>query len=284
MTTSRFSTAMSAAERTAQTEPSQAGVGEAPILEIIDIHKSFGQLNALDGVNLSVQPGEVVCIIGPSGCGKTTLLRCITFLVQPDSGRIFLSHEPVGMVAGRDGRLRRGDERAVNRMRARIGMVYQSLNVWPHLSVLDNVMRGPMLVLEQSKSQAEGTARRMLERVGLSDKVHSRPGELSGGQKQRVAIARALAMDPELMLFDEPTSALDPELVREVLAVIRELASGGMTMLIVTHELGFARWVADRIVFMDKGRIVEEGPPAELLGAPRTDRLREFLSLLQPRL
>jgi len=245
------------------------------------LRKSFGAVQALAGVDLQVEHGQVVCIIGPSGCGKSTLLRCINFLVEPDEGLVYLEGQPMGQIPRAGGRVQRDSESNINRMRARIGMVFQQFNVWPHLSVLDNVVKAPMVVLKKSRSEAEGVARRLIQRVGLSDKIDAYPHELSGGQQQRVAIARALAMSPKLILFDEPTSSLDPELVGEVLLVMRELAEEGMTMLVVTHELGFAAQVADRVVFMDFGRIVDDGPPQEVLVRPRSQRLQQFLSLVQ---
>jgi polar amino acid transport system ATP-binding protein len=245
------------------------------------LRKSFGAVQALAGVDLQVEHGQVVCIIGPSGCGKSTLLRCINFLVEPDEGLVYLEGEPIGQIPKAGGKVKRDSESNINRMRAHIGMVFQQFNVWPHLTVLDNVLKAPMVVLKKSRSEAEGVARRLIQRVGLSDKIDAYPHELSGGQQQRVAIARALAMSPKLILFDEPTSSLDPELVGEVLLVMRELAEEGMTMLVVTHELGFAAQVADRVVFMDFGRIVEDGPPQEVLVNPKSQRLQQFLSLVQ---
>jgi len=245
------------------------------------LRKSFGAVQALAGVDLQVEHGQVVCIIGPSGCGKSTLLRCINFLVEPDEGLVYLEGQPMGQIPKTGGGVQRDSESNINRMRARIGMVFQQFNVWPHLSVLDNVVKAPMVVLKKSRSEAEGAARRLIQRVGLSDKIDAYPHELSGGQQQRVAIARALAISPRLILFDEPTSSLYPELVGEVLLVMRELAEEGMTMLVVTHELGFAAQVADRVVFMEFGRIVEDGPPQEVLVRPKSQRLLQFLSLVQ---
>jgi polar amino acid transport system ATP-binding protein len=250
-------------------------------LQACGLRKSFGAVQALAGVDLQVEHGQVVCIIGPSGCGKSTLLRCINFLVEPDEGLVYLEGQPMGQIPRAGGRVQRDSESNINRMRARIGMVFQQFNVWPHLSVLDNVVKAPMVVLKKSRSEAEGVARRLIQRVGLSDKIDAYPHQLSGGQQQRVAIARALAMSPKLILFDEPTSSLDPELVGEVLLVMRELAEEGMTMLVVTHELGFAAQVADRVVFMDFGRIVEDGPPQEVLVSPKSQRLQQFLSSVQ---
>lgn len=247
-------------------------------LELIGLTTRFGAVEALRDVSLTVARGEVVCIIGPSGCGKSTLLRAANWLTPPDAGTVRLEGAVVGHAPAR--RATGAEIRALNAKRARIGMVFQQFNVWPHLRVLENVVRAQMVVLRRDRAGAEAKARAVLSDVGLADKIDAWPEKLSGGQKQRLAIARALAMDPALMLLDEPTSALDPELVAEVLAVVRRLAEADMTMLIVTHELGFAAQAADRIVFMEAGTIVEEGPPTELLHAPRTDRLKAFLEKL----
>jgi polar amino acid transport system ATP-binding protein len=241
------------------------------------VHKSFGSFHALRGITLHVARGEVVCLIGASGSGKTTLLRCINQLVSPDAGLVMVDGELAGF--RREGEwLHPLREAEVARQRRSIGMVFQRFNLFPHLTALGNIIEGPTQVLGVGREAAAAEARRLLQRVGLADKADSYPSALSGGQQQRVAIARALAMQPKLMLFDEPTSALDPELVGEVLAVMKELASSGMTMIVVTHELGFAREVADRVVFMDHGSIVEAGPPAQVLGAPREPRTQAFLS------
>jgi polar amino acid transport system ATP-binding protein len=237
------------------------------MIEVRDLHKSFGDLEVLRGIDLEVGAGEVVCVIGPSGSGKSTLLRCVNLLEQPTSGTVIV-----------DGVELTDPECDIDAVRRRIGMVFQQFNLFPHLSVLGNVMIAQRKVLRRPAAEAEKVARANLERVGLSDKVDAYPAQLSGGQQQRVAIARALAMGPSVMLFDEPTSALDPELVGDVLAVMRKLAVDGMTMMVVTHEMTFAREVADRVVFMDDGVIVEEGPAAELISAPSTDRARTFLS------
>ncbi len=250
-------------------------------LQVFGLKKSFGNVQALAGVDLHVEDSQVVCIIGPSGCGKSTLLRCINFLVEPDEGLVYLKGKPIGRVPNDRGKFQRDSEGNINRMRAEIGMVFQQFNMWPHLSALDNVSRAPMVVLKKPRADAERVARRLLQSVGLFDKIDAYPHELSGGQQQRVAIARALAMSPKLMLFDEPTSSLDPELVGEVLLVMRELAGEGMTMLVVTHELGFAAQVAHRVVFMEFGRIIEDGPPQEVLVRPKTARLQQFLSLVR---
>ncbi|MFB3129054.1 MAG: amino acid ABC transporter ATP-binding protein [Lysobacteraceae bacterium] len=243
----------------------------------VDVHKRFGRLEVLRGVSLDVARGEVVVIIGPSGSGKTTFLRCINHLERVDAGRIYVDGELVGY-RERNGRLVEDSERAVARKRAAIGMVFQRFNLFPHLSALGNVIEAPIRVKKVPRKEAEETGRERLSKVGLADKLSSYPAQLSGGQQQRVAIARALAMEPKLMLFDEPTSALDPELVGEVLDVMKSLAREGMTMIVVSHEMGFAREVADRIVFMDEGVILEEGPPEELFLRPSQPRTQAFLS------
>ncbi|MFI5664130.1 amino acid ABC transporter ATP-binding protein [Streptomyces sp. NPDC051684] len=239
----------------------------AAAIEIQGLHKSFGDLEVLRGIDFTVAHGEVVCVIGPSGSGKSTLLRCTNLLEQPTSGRV--------VVAGAD---LTDPDLDIDRVRRRIGMVFQQFNLFPHLSVLENLTIAQRRVLGRGRAEAEATGRANLERVGLADKESSYPSQLSGGQQQRVAIARALSMGPELMLFDEPTSALDPELVGDVLGVMRSLADEGMTMMVVTHEMGFAREVADRVVFMDGGVVVEEGTPDEVLGNPRHERTRSFLA------
>jgi polar amino acid transport system ATP-binding protein len=248
-----------------------------PMVRIQDVHKRFGNLEVLKGIDLDVQTGEVVCIIGASGSGKTTLLRCINFLETYDSGRIYVDNELVGYHE-RGGRLVPAREKEIARIRAETAMVFQQFNLFPHMTALDNVAFGPIKVRGVPKDEARTRARELLARVGLSDKADVYPAQLSGGQQQRVAIARALAMEPKVMLFDEVTSALDPELVGEVLAVMEDLAaSHGVTMIVVTHEMMFAREAADRVVFMDGGVIVEQGPPDEVIGNPRSDRLRAFL-------
>jgi polar amino acid transport system ATP-binding protein len=248
-----------------------------PQVAIRDVRKRFGTFEALKGVSLDVTAGEVLCLIGASGSGKTTLLRCINQLAEIDSGGIWLDGELLGQrEAG--GRLHRLGEAQIARQRLNTGMVFQRFNLFAHMTALQNITEGPVQVRGTRKAEAEAEAMELLRRVGLADKAASYPSQLSGGQQQRVAIARALAMRPKLMLFDEPTSALDPELVGEVLSVMRELAATGMTMMVVTHELGFAREVADQVVYMDQGAIVEQGPPDALLGAPREARTRAFLS------
>ena len=256
----------------------------APLVRIEAVEKRFGAVEALCGVDLEVGRGEVVCIIGPSGCGKSTLLRCINGLQLPDAGRCRVDGHDIIDASRRSGWVSRWREaRALDDLRARVGMVFQQFNVWPHLTTLENVSKAPIVVKGENPEDARARAAALLSRVGLEDKVDAFPDELSGGQRQRVGIARALAMNPILMLFDEPTSSLDPELVGEVLAVMQELARDGMTMIVVTHEMGFASRVADRIIFMEAGRIVEEGPPRQVLRDPHTARLRQFLSKLLQR-
>ena len=248
------------------------------MVQCLEVHKRFGKLEVLRGVDLAVARGEVVVLIGASGSGKTTLLRCINHLERLDSGRIYVDGELVGYRES-NGRLIEDSEQEVARKRSAIGMLFQRFNLFPHLSALGNVMEAPLRVKKVPRRDAEETARALLAKVGLAEKLGAYPSQLSGGQQQRVAIARALAMEPKLMLFDEPTSALDPELVGEVLEVMKSLAHDmGMTMIVVTHEMGFAREVANRVIFMDEGRIVEEGTPQELLLAPREERTKVFLS------
>lgn len=236
-------------------------------IAVQNLHKSFGHNEVLKGIDLTVDDGEVVAVIGPSGSGKSTLLRCLNKLEEPTSGKVVI-----------DGVDLTDKSVKLDEVRQRIGMVFQHFNLFPHMTVLENITLAPIELGRLSKSKARERALALLERVGLSEKADAKPASLSGGQKQRVAIARALAMDPEIMLFDEATSALDPEMVGEVLQVIRDLAEGGMTMVLVTHEMGFAREVSDRTVFMDDGVVVEEAAPAELFDAPKNERLREFLS------
>ena len=238
-----------------------------PLVRIDHVSKFYGDFKALDDVSLDIHPGRVVAVIGASGSGKSTLCRTINRLETIQEGSIEI-----------DGELLPEEGRDLTRLRAEVGMVFQSFNLFPHRTVLDNITLAPIKVRGISRSEAEATARSLLERVGLADQADKRPPQLSGGQQQRVAIARALAMDPKIMLFDEPTSALDPEMITEVLDVIKGLAAEGMTMLVVTHEMGFARSVADRVVFMDSGQIVESGAPSEFFAAPTTDRARDFLS------
>ena len=248
-----------------------------PLVAIRQVSKRFGEFQALKQVSLDVFEGEVVCLIGQSGSGKTTLLRCVNQLATSDSGGIWLDGELLGF-REIDGRLHRLSERDIARQRLACGMVFQRFNLFPHMTALENLIEGPVQVQRRAVAEAKDEAMALLRRVGLADKAGSYPSQLSGGQQQRVAIARALAMKPRLVLFDEPTSALDPELVGEVLSVMKELARSGMTMLVVTHELGFAREVADRVVYMDQGVIVESGPAAEVLRAPREARTKAFLA------
>ena len=247
-----------------------------PLVRIRGLGKSFGPHRVLDSVDLDVRQGEVVVLLGPSGSGKSTLLRCVNHLERPDAGFVQVGGELIGYRPGR-GRLYELPHRRVTRQRARIGMVFQQFNLFGHMTVLDNVIEGPISA-GTPREHAAARAGELLARVGLAGREASYPRQLSGGQQQRVAIARALALSPRLMLFDEPTSALDPELVGEVLAVMRDLADNGMTMIVVTHEIGFAREVADTVVFLDDGRIVESGPPANVLTKPQHDRARAFLA------
>jgi polar amino acid transport system ATP-binding protein len=246
-------------------------------LELKGLHKKFGEITALNNVSLNVSKGEVIFIIGPSGCGKSTLLRAVNWLTPPDKGEVCLEGDIVGSSSSK---LTIKESKLLNSFRARMGMVFQQFNVWPHLNALENVVRAQIVVAKRNKAEAEAKALKILDEVGLSDKINEWPDNLSGGQKQRLAIARSLAMDPILMLLDEPTSALDPELVGEVLSVLRRLVNNGMTMLIVTHELGFASKFGDRIVFMDGGEIIEEGIPKKILKTPKTQRLKMFLEKL----
>ncbi|MGW3070042.1 amino acid ABC transporter ATP-binding protein [Streptomyces sp. NPDC001130] len=247
-------------------------------LEIRDVHKWYGAQRVLDGIDLTVRPGEVTVVIGPSGSGKSTLMRVVNHLEKPEIGQVSVGGELIGVTRGRGGRLKELSERALLAQRSRIGFVFQNFNLFPHLTVLDNVAAAPVATGKLTKPEALELARELLTRVGLGDRTGAYPRQLSGGQQQRVAIARALALRPGIILFDEPTSALDPELVGEVLAVIKDLATSGTTLVIVTHEIGFAREVADRIVFLDAGRIVEQGPPQEVLDRPGHQRTRDFLA------
>lgn len=244
-------------------------------VEIRNVWKSFGDNIVVRDVSLDVARGQKVCVLGPSGSGKSTLLRCINWLEEPDSGEIYIAGQRMGI--GADGKSHMSD-REISRLRARIGMVFQSFNLWPHLSVLQNVTEAPIHVLGTPRQEAVARAEMLLDKVGISEKRDAYPYVLSGGQKQRVAIARALAMNPEVILFDEPTSALDPELVGEVLAVMRALAEEGMTMVVVTHEMDFARNVSDEVVFIDQGVVVERQPPRTFFERPETARARQFLS------
>jgi polar amino acid transport system ATP-binding protein len=249
----------------------------APAVEIVGARKSFGDKQVLKGIDLTIQPGTVTVVLGPSGSGKSTLLRAINHLEKLSAGYVAVDGEPIGVHLVGD-RLKELPERRILRQRARIGFVFQSFNLFPHLTVLENIVEAPVSTGLLPKAVARERALALLAQVGLTDKADAFPRQLSGGQQQRVAIARALALDPQLILFDEPTSALDPELVGEVLAVIRRLAESGRTLVVVTHEIGFAREVADHVVFLDDGEIVEQGPPGTVLAAPKHARMRDFLS------
>ena len=237
------------------------------MIEVRNLEKSFGNLQVLRGISEIIKEQEVVCVIGPYGSGKSTFLRCLNLLEEPTGGEVFLDGEKINT-----------PDADIDKIRERLGMVFQNFNLFPHMTVLDNITLAPIKVRKTPKDEAEAAARKILETVGLSDKENSYPSSLSGGQKQRVAIARALAMEPEVMLFDEPTSALDPEMVGEVLNVMKKLAEEGMTMVIVTHEMGFAREVADRVLFIDQGVVMEQGTPEELFGNPQNERTKSFLS------
>ncbi len=249
-----------------------------PIIRVEDLHKSFGNLEVLKGLSLEVNKGDVVCIIGASGSGKSTFLRCINFLEEPTKGKIYIEGKLMGYKELPDGRLVKDSQANINRMRAEIGMVFQLFNLWPHKTVLGNVIEAPMVVRKKSREEAVAIAEELLDKVGILEKKDEFPSRLSGGQQQRVAIARALAMNPKIMMFDEATSALDPELVGEVLEVMKQLASEGMTMLVVTHEMGFAREVSDRVIFLHNGQIEEDAPPEEIFTNPKSERTKQFLS------
>lgn len=236
------------------------------MIYVNDLHKSFGDLEVLKGINQHIVPGEKVAVIGPSGSGKSTFLRCLNLLEQPTSGSIIIDGEDI-LEKGKD----------INRIRQKMGMVFQQFNLFPHLTVMKNITLAPMLLKKKPKAEAEEAAKVLLNRVGLLEKADAYPAQLSGGQKQRIAIARALAMEPEIMLFDEPTSALDPEMVGEVLEVMTDLAKAGMTMVVVTHEMGFAREVSNRVLFMDEGIVLEEGTPAQIFDSPQNERTQAFL-------
>ena len=237
------------------------------IIKVYDLKKSFGDIDVLNGIDIEINKGEVVVVIGPSGSGKSTFLRCLNRLEEPTDGKIYLEETDIT-----------AHKTNINLHRQRMGMVFQQFNLFPHMSILKNLTLAPVKLLKKSKAEAEETAMDLLKRVGLEDKAYAYPSQLSGGQKQRVAIVRALAMNPDVMLFDEPTSALDPEMVGEVLEVMKELAQSGMTMVVVTHEMGFAREVADRVIFIDEGKIMEDAPPEEFFTNPKSPRLKDFLS------
>jgi len=251
---------------------------EAATLVVEDVRKSFGRIEVLKGLSLTAEEGDVIALIGASGSGKSTFLRCINLLEIPDSGRVSLRGETISMVRDRRGRARPGDWRQVDRLRTHLGMVFQSFNLWTHMTILENVIEAPVHVLGVPRKEAVERAMALLDKVGIAEKANDYPAHLSGGQQQRAAIARALAMEPDVLLFDEPTSALDPELVGEVLKVMRQLAEEGRTMLIVTHEMRFAREVSSRVIFLHQGLIEEEGPPEAVFGNPRSERCRQFLA------
>ncbi|MBD8614328.1 ABC transporter ATP-binding protein [Pseudomonas putida] len=249
-----------------------------PALEIRNLHKRYGALDVLKGISLAANDGAVISILGSSGSGKSTLLRCINLLENPHQGEILVAGETLKLKAARNGELIAADNRQINRLRSQIGFVFQNFNLWPHMSVLDNIIEAPRRVLGQSRAEAVEVAEALLEKVGIADKRHAYPNELSGGQQQRAAIARTLAMQPKVILFDEPTSALDPEMVQEVLAVIRNLAEEGRTMLLVTHEMGFARQVSSEVVFLHQGLVEEQGTPEQVFDNPLSARCRQFMS------
>jgi octopine/nopaline transport system ATP-binding protein len=258
----------------------QADGDRTTAVRVKDLHKRFGELEVLKGVSLAAREGDVVSMIGASGSGKSTFLRCINFLEMPTSGSIEVTGEQVALSRHKDGNLHPTDRRQLERIRTKLGMVFQSFNLWQHMTVLQNVIEAPVHVLGLPKAEAIERAERLLHKVGLYDKRDVYPAFLSGGQQQRAAIARALCMEPKVMLFDEPTSALDPELVGEVLKVIRDLAEEGRTMILVTHEMKFARDVSTHVIYLYKGVVEEEGPPAQVFGAPKSDRCRQFVSTL----
>jgi octopine/nopaline transport system ATP-binding protein len=249
-----------------------------PALVVEDLHKRFGEVEVLKGVSLSAKVGDVIAMIGSSGSGKSTFLRCINLLETPDAGRVLVGGELIRMRPTRQGHAVPEDSKQVDRIRSRLGMVFQSFNLWSHMTVLENVMEAPVHVLKVPKAEAKERAVALLNKVGIGDRGDYYPAHLSGGQQQRAAIARALAMEPQVMLFDEPTSALDPELVGEVLKVMRQLADEGRTMIVVTHEMGFAREVATDVLFLHQGRVEEQGPPSQLFTNPRSERCRQFLA------
>lgn len=251
---------------------------DTPALAVEDIHKRFGELEVLKGISLTANNGDMISIIGSSGSGKSTFLRCINLLETPDEGRVTLAGETLEMTRNRHGEAVPADRRQVDRFRTRLGMVFQSFNLWTHMTVVQNVMEAPLHVQKRPKGEVSELAMHFLEKVGIADKADQYPEQLSGGQQQRAAIARALAMEPEVLLFDEPTSALDPELVGEVLRVMRQLAEEGRTMLVVTHEMGFARELSSQVIFLHQGRIEEQGRPSRVFEHPESERCRQFLT------
>ena len=247
-------------------------------LSITDLHKSFNDIEVIKGMSLEANKGDVISLIGASGSGKSTFLRCINLLETPNSGEVRVNGELMEMKTDSKGNRLPADQKQVDRIRTKLGMVFQSFNLWSHMTIVENIMEAPVHVLGHSKTEAHAKAMQLLEKVGIADKAHQYPDHLSGGQQQRAAIARALAMDPEVMLFDEPTSALDPELVGEVLRVMRQLAAEGRTMIVVTHEMTFAREVSSKVIFLHEGMIEEEGTPEEVFQNPKSDRCRQFLA------
>lgn len=258
-----------------------AAVPDTATLHVDDLHKSFGSLEVLKGVSLTAHKGDVVSILGSSGSGKSTFLRCINLLETPNSGRVSVNGETIRMGVNRAGEPVPADKKQVERLRTKLAMVFQGFNLWAHMTVLENVMEAPVHVLGVPKAEARERAEALLDKVGILNRQDYYPAHLSGGQQQRAAIARALAMNPDALLFDEPTSALDPELVGEVLQVMRDLAEEGRTMLVVTHEMGFARDVSNKVIFLHQGRIEEEGAPQEMFSAPKTERFKGFLAKTQ---
>ncbi|MCQ4348218.1 ABC transporter ATP-binding protein [Pseudomonas stutzeri] len=252
-----------------------------PALEIRNLHKRYGELEVLKGISLTARDGDVISILGSSGSGKSTFLRCINLLESPHEGQIFVAGEELKLKPGKDGALVAADSRQINRLRSQLGFVFQNFNLWPHMSILDNVIEAPRRVLGLSKAEATERAEALLAKVGIAAKRHSYPTQLSGGQQQRAAIARTLCMEPKVILFDEPTSALDPEMVQEVLNVIRALAEEGRTMLLVTHEMNFARQVSSEVVFLHQGLVEEQGAPEQVFGSPNSERCRQFMSSLK---
>ena len=249
-----------------------------PALEIRDLHKRYGELEVLKGISLTARDGDVISILGSSGSGKSTFLRCINLLENPHQGDILLYGEALKLRAGKDGQLEASDPKQMMRFRSQVGFVFQNFNLWPHMTILDNIIEAPRRVLGQSKDEAIAVAETLLAKVGIADKRHAYPNQLSGGQQQRAAIARTLAMQPKVILFDEPTSALDPEMVQEVLSVIRSLADEGRTMLLVTHEMNFARQVSSEVVFLHQGRVEEQGTPEQVFDNPQSARCKQFMS------
>jgi polar amino acid transport system ATP-binding protein len=252
-----------------------------PALEIRNLHKRYGDLEVLKGISLTARDGDVISILGSSGSGKSTFLRCINLLESPHEGQIFVGGEELKLKPGKDGALVAADNRQINRLRSQLGFVFQNFNLWPHMTILDNVIEAPRRVLGLSKAEATERAEALLAKVGIADKRHSYPTQMSGGQQQRAAIARTLCMEPKVILFDEPTSALDPEMVQEVLNVIRALAEEGRTMLLVTHEMNFARQVSSEVVFLHQGLVEEQGAPEQVFGNPSSERCRQFMSSLK---